>query len=185
MTNTQLLNGLLNFGACAVALALVYGPLQSFIVDAVRQRFFELRDSVFDAAAKGEVAFTDPAYLRFRDHVNRLLRDTHEITIWRFLALSQAAVQMEVGPSTDELSPFESAPQVIQEAHKRVLVWMTVLLWLRSPLLILLSAVGVVFVPVFLIIAATSASARDLPTRVFACLRAVIFKDAALEVILH
>jgi hypothetical protein len=185
MTNIQLLNGLLSFGACAVVLALVYGPLQSFIVDAVRQRFFELRDGVFDAAARGEVEFTDPAYLRFRNHLNRLLRDTHEITVWRFLALSQAAIRMEVSPSRDELSPFRCAPQVIQDAHKRVLIWMTVLLWLRSPLLIGLSAVAVVFVPVFLIIAATSASARDLPTRVFACLRAVIFKDAALEVILH
>lgn len=180
----MVLNGLLNLLGAALLVALVYGPLQSFVVDAVRQRFFEIRDGLFDAAARGEIEFADPTYSLFRDYINGLLRNAHELTIWRCLVLVFVGLKVRGRPSAQELSPFAGAPDLIKQAHHRTILWMAVLMWLRSPLVIILSAFAVVLIPIFLIIAATSASARDLPTKAYRLLRHGLREDAALEMML-
>jgi hypothetical protein len=184
MTNFTILNGLLNFLGIAVLAALIYGPLQSFVVDAVRQRFFEIRDGLFDAAARGEISFADPSYVLFRDNINKLLRNAHEITIWRCLALLFVGLRVHGRPSADELLPFSNAPDVVKQAHRRSIIWMAALMWLRSPVVIILSAAAVVLVPIFLVIAATSATARNLPAKAYRVLRRGLREDAALEVML-
>ncbi|KVQ97039.1 hypothetical protein WK10_18490 [Burkholderia ubonensis] len=179
------MNALLNFLGIAALLALIYGPLQSFIVDAVRQRFFEIRDGVFDAAARGEISFSDPHYVKFRTHMNALLRNAHECTIWRMLTLSMIGLKIFGKPAESDLNPFAEAPEIIQQAHKRAAIWIGVLMWLRSPVVILLSTLGFgVIVPAMLIAATTSATVRRLPIKLMAVVQNDLRKDAALEVML-
>lgn len=184
MNNMSVLNALLNLMGVAALLALVYGPLQSFIVDAVRQRFFEIRDGVFDAAARGEISFDDPHYVKFRASMNGLLRNAHECTVWRMVTLSIVGVKLFGKPSDSDLNPFAEAPAIIKEAHQRATIWMGALMWLRSPLLILLSMLGVLIVPVILVAATTSATARRLPLTLISALQKDLRRDAALEVML-
>ncbi|ARL50620.1 hypothetical protein [Burkholderia pseudomallei] len=184
MNNISELNALLNLLGVAALLALLYGPIQSFIVDTVRQRFFEIRDGVFDAAAKGEIAFDDPHYVKFRASMNGLLRNAHECTIWRMVTLSIVGVKLFGKPSESDLNPFAEAPDFIKQAHQRATIWLGVLMWLRSPILIVLSMLGVLVIPVILIAATTSATARRLPLKLISTLQKDLRRDAALEVML-
>lgn len=186
MSDTALLNGLLNLLGIAVVLGILYGPIQGFIADAVRQRLFELRDGIFDAAARGEISFDDPDYGRFREFVNSLLRNAHEVTIWRCLTLTVVGIAAKTeAPTMNPLGLSDSAPEIIKEAQKKVFLWFGALLWLRSPMFIALTAVAVIAIPVFLIVATTSASARRLPRRLFSVLGEAVREDAAFEVMLN
>lgn len=185
MNNLGVWNSLLNLLGAAAVLALIYGPLQSFIVDAVRQRFFEIRDDVFDAAAQGKIAFNDPHYVEFRNTMNALLRNARELTIWRMAVLMCAAMRFVGKPPAAESNPFANAPQVIQQAHRKAILWLGVLMWLRSPMAIVISTIGFgVIVPACLIAAATSSTVRTVPAKLMACVQRGLRKEAALEVML-
>lgn len=185
MTDLGIANALLNLLGGAAILALVYGPLQSLIVDAVRQRFFEIRDGVFDAAARGEINFNDPHYLEFRSWMNALLRNAHEVTIWRMIALTCVAVNLVGRPLAAEPSPFSSAPELIRQAHGRAILWLGALMWLRSPVAIIISTIGFgLIVPTCLIAATTNGTVRKLPAKMMAFAQSGLRKEAALEVML-
>lgn len=51
-----------------------YGPRRQLVLDLARQNLFELRDEVFDLAAKGRIEFSHPAYLAFRNRINAMIR---------------------------------------------------------------------------------------------------------------
>lgn len=186
MNDFDVSNALLNLLGAGVLLALVYGPLQSFIVDAVRQRLFEIRDGVFDAAAQGEIDFNDPHYVEFRSWMNAFLRNAHELTIWRMAALTCIAMRLVGKPlAVGELNPFENAHELIQQAHRRAIFWLGVLMWLRSPLAIIVSTIGFgVIVPTCLIAATASSTVRKLPAKLIAVAQSGLRKEAALEVML-
>lgn len=185
MNNFDVLNALLNLLGGAALLALIYGPLQSFIVDAVRQRFFEIRDGVFDAAAQGEFDFNDPHYMEFRRRMNAFLRNAHELTIWRMVALTCIAMRLAGQPPAAELNPFANAHELIQQAHRRAILWLGVLMWLRSPVAIIVSTIGFgLVVPTCLIAATTSSTVRTLPAKLMAIAQSGLRKEAALEVML-
>lgn len=59
-------------GLCAIA-AFVYGPLQWFMVDLTRQQIFELRDNLFDHAAKNGL-LRDERYVALREFMNASIR---------------------------------------------------------------------------------------------------------------
>ncbi|MGA8029012.1 MAG: hypothetical protein WB992_17875 [Bryobacteraceae bacterium] len=51
-----------------------------------RQRLFEVRDELFDFARQGGIAFTDPAYVALRSHINGMIRFSHRISVTRLAA---------------------------------------------------------------------------------------------------
>lgn len=51
-----------------------FGPWNQFVVDLVRQNLFEIRDEVFDRAARGDLAFNDRAYIEVRFRLNAMIR---------------------------------------------------------------------------------------------------------------
>ena len=184
MTNVELLNRLLNFLGCVVAVALVYWPMQRFAVDAVRQRLLEVRDGVFDAAAVGDIAFSTPCYQAFNQRVNVFLRNANELSAWRFLLLAFAGSRLADASVRTEVVSFDGAPPLIKNAYERVLLWIGLLIWLRSPVLVVLTAMLMCVAPLLVIGGAVSSSLREAGKRLLRDARAALYEDAALEVML-
>ncbi len=63
---------------------LFYGFRNSRL-DAFRQDLFDLRDSLFQYAAEGNVAFDQPAYRELRNMINGLIRYAHKMSFIFFL----------------------------------------------------------------------------------------------------
>ncbi len=56
-------------------------------LDVFRQRIFEMRDDLFDFAAKGQMSFDDPAYGALRGLLNSYIRFAHRVTLPRAFAM--------------------------------------------------------------------------------------------------
>jgi len=61
---------------------------RKFTIDIFRQKMFELRDSVFDYAARGNVSFDHPAYKLLRTAMNGFLRYGHKISLFELFIIS-------------------------------------------------------------------------------------------------
>jgi len=68
------------FGLLVLWVLIVYF-LRDLAVDYYRQNMFALRDSLFDAAAEGLIAFDHPAYGLLRSTMNGFLRYGHKVTL--------------------------------------------------------------------------------------------------------
>ncbi len=68
---------------------LFYGPWQKFVVDATRQRLFEIRDLLFDSAREHQ-ALESEAYRMAREIINAQIRYAQELDIFHltFTALT-------------------------------------------------------------------------------------------------
>ena len=62
-------------------------------VDQFRQRMFELRDQLFDDAAKGLISFDHPSYLLMRSAMNGFLKFGHRISLFE-MVLSRFLVRV-------------------------------------------------------------------------------------------
>ncbi|WP_115537494.1 hypothetical protein [Trinickia dinghuensis] len=184
MSSVELLNRLLNLLGWVVAVALVYWPMQQFTVDAVRQRLREVRDGVFDAAARGEISFSDMHYQAFREKANVFLHNADKLSVWRFLLLSVAGSRLSDASVREEVVSLKEGPPLIQNAYKQVLLWVGLLIWLRSPVFIVLSALFMLVAPLFVIVGAISASLRESGKQLLRNAKTALYEDAALEVIL-
>jgi hypothetical protein len=67
-----------------VFVALFYGPWQALCIDWARQKMFEARDRVFDAAAGGLISFDSAEYRTIRTSIERMIQFCHEISWPRF-----------------------------------------------------------------------------------------------------
>lgn len=54
-------------------------------LDEFRQDLFSVRDELFDYAASGRIAFSDPAYRLLRQSMNGFIRYAHQITVFRLV----------------------------------------------------------------------------------------------------
>lgn len=54
---------------------------QDYRTDAVRQKLFNLRDDLFDEAAKGNISFDHPAYVMLRTTINGFVRFAHRLNL--------------------------------------------------------------------------------------------------------
>jgi hypothetical protein len=133
---------------------LFYWDMRQFYVDRTRQRLFELRDSLFDQAVAGLLAFDSPAYGLTRRMINGSIRYIDELSIFQLATLvimaRDAAVsktiqsaEKEYSVSLSRLTPkaSEYVTSVRSQAHKIIAkhVFQTSLLLqvLIGPLLII------------------------------------------------
>lgn len=59
-----------------------------YMIDAYRQKIFSIRDSVFDYAADGNIAFDNTAYCMVRTYLNGMIRFTEQIGFFQFLLIA-------------------------------------------------------------------------------------------------
>lgn len=91
MTPSHAVNAIQVLVGLSVLLLMFSGPWRQFVLDAVRQYLFQLRDRAFLLAADGKIAFTDPTYVEFRLAINRRIKYLHEYSIFdvMFMDLSK------------------------------------------------------------------------------------------------
>src|SRR5258708_11837356 len=63
--------------------AIWHGPWRRSCQERYRQSLFELRDELFAFARQGSIAFTNPAYVALRSHINSMIRFSHLISLTR------------------------------------------------------------------------------------------------------
>lgn len=84
---------------CLVAVAAIfYGPWQSLCIEYARQVIFEERERLFDLAADGRMDFESVEYRELRDFLNKSIRFSHDITLWRF-AVNRSFMRAPASPS--------------------------------------------------------------------------------------
>ena len=62
-----------------------YIAFRRYLLDELRQKLFEIRDSVFDFAADGGIGFDDFCYRDLRDDINNLLLFADKLSFMRVL----------------------------------------------------------------------------------------------------
>ena len=108
----------------------LYGPWQSFWADWYKQEVFAARDSLFDLAARGEIAFSDSRYRERRRMLDMMIRYASHTT-WTHLLIMIvfSIINYWSSPSFRNISRqnsevmFEAA---IRPAHKALLVMLIV-----------------------------------------------------------
>jgi len=60
---------------------LIFWLVPDYRVDAVRQKLFSIRDSLFDEAAAGKISFDDPSYRMLREQINNFIRVAHKLNL--------------------------------------------------------------------------------------------------------
>lgn len=70
----------------ALAFWLLFFLFNAYRVDRLRQQLFALRDSLFDEAASGEIAFSSECYVYTRTVMNGMIRFAHRLSLSRVMA---------------------------------------------------------------------------------------------------
>jgi len=86
MNTETAVNALCSLISLAVILHLWLRAYPSMRVEEFRQDVFRLRNSMFDAAAKGDIDFDDAMYSIVRNVMNGMLNDADNITFFNFIA---------------------------------------------------------------------------------------------------
>lgn len=131
-----------------------YGPWQRLMVDSVRQKLFETRDTIFLMAADGEISFESSEYQQIRTQYNALIRYSHEFRWTHVLAVALSGFNppKKSVPAIDSINKIRDAETRAKLAKKweHTLEHLAILFWLRSPLLMLLT---MVILPILVLIA--------------------------------
>lgn len=133
---TALIGGIV---AAAIVFLVLYVAWQQLVAEFLRQRLFEIRDSVFNLAAEEKIDFNSDAYRQFRNDLNTIIRYAHRITIPRILVLS-----LFTNSRTDTNEYFLSGSFKGTEVYKTMKmkereIWRAVIssACIRSPILLL------------------------------------------------
>lgn len=177
MTHEQIVKSALTIIGLLFIFWFLYGPWQRFIVDVIRQRLFEIRDCVFDEAANGKIAFDSQEYMEFRNILNGMIRMAERATVLRFVftAFLTKAAQINIGERSFSQHAF------MKEKFDLAIKWMTVLVWIRSPLMIVSVALSIVVLPFVFAAYILSSTARRVPYKVIAKLRQEIQRETVME----
>lgn len=156
MTVPEFFAALNFFLGVAFLIWFAYGPWQDLLVDQFRQKVFNVREELFDAGLAGEVQFESADYQRTRDFLNTAIRFAHQAN-WIDVLFANVTAKLshsvEVEDAKSDLLDFEDVPEEERKVYLRALgrstIAITMLIVLRSPLLLLI-ALGVVL-PIALI----------------------------------
>ena len=157
------------------------GPWQSILVDITRQRLFEARDSILIMAADGRLDFDSDNYRDLRHRLNMSIRFCHKAKF------SRIAASIFVGDDNSERAPRtrslfdiissiedESLRQELEEKAIETVGFLTTLMVLRSPFLLILS---MLLMPFFLMHELLSGHIKRLMAKVGSSIE----KDIDLE----
>lgn len=120
----------------AVLVALYYGPVQRLLESIARHHLFVMRDELFDKALKGETSFELDEYKQARKQINSLIRFTH-LTTWQNMVLLVKFLRFN--KNENAVSPL------YRPMRQRAAVLMLGLMILRSPVLLTLSILGLLY----------------------------------------
>lgn len=165
---------------CAALLVwFVFGPWQKVWVAVSRQHIFELRDQLFDMAADGKIAFSNPSYIRLREFLNGCIRFSHKITFESFLVWLAC-----IGPKSKmnfvELNKWDEmvhvADEVVRREMRSILRKAVLVLFgymaLRSPIFWIL----IFLLPFFAILAFVNNKVLDAANAVYSRFRELILE---------
>lgn len=125
---------------------LVFWVYCDYRVDSFRQDMFALRDSLFDQAADGKIAFDTPAYGLLRTTMNGFIRFGHRLTLPSFLCIAFA---LRGSNSRQTNTPFSrrlaaslgaldrEQRHLLLDYHRKMNILLVRHLLLSSPLLVL------------------------------------------------
>src|SRR5689334_3840972 len=82
---------------------LAFWRARSFAVDWFRDKMFEMRDSLFDAASVGLIDFDHPAYGVLRVTMNGYIRFCHKASLLHFLLYTLLGERQKLGNDEDRL----------------------------------------------------------------------------------
>lgn len=139
---TEVLIQLLELLAGVAILALFFRyPWQSLLVDITRQRLFEIRDDIFMYAADGRMDFDSKIYGELRGRLNSSIKYCHKANFSTVVAA--VAVQDEQAKSLLEIVSDVADADLRNDLEEKVIeatVFLATLMILRSPVLLVLSA---------------------------------------------
>lgn len=183
MFNIQILDALVSFTGVAALLGFFYGPWQRIVVDIVRQQLFEIRDKAFDKASSGELDFDSRQYIAFRDVMNSMIRNAHSSTIWRHVAyavMCRDSAKYASATMIDYISAGDDT-HILKRKFNQACGWIMLMLWLRSPFIMLITMLLSATLPLVALLAAVSARVRRTPKRLEVAIKHQIQRDAALN----
>lgn len=185
-SSVQILDALVKVAGWVALIGFFYGPWQKLAVDLIRQKLFELRDASFDEATEGKYARTSMQYIIFRDFINTMISSAHRLTLWRYIFYGVTTASVPSAKrDTQYLSKIlsgESADPLIKAKFNKACAWIILLVWLRSPALIMLTVLFSIALPIIVAAAIISAKIRHLPKLLIAAINRQIQRDAALEI---
>jgi hypothetical protein len=111
--------GLVGILASAALVAFWWGPLRWFAVDWARDRMFEARERLFDAASDGRIAFDDPDYREIRGSINSLIRYAHGVSLSRLLFHSRL-LRSPLEDACFDNSPRKAAERIADPTAQRI-----------------------------------------------------------------
>lgn len=89
-------------------------------IDVVRQKFFKIRDDLFDEAIAGNISFDDDAYKLLRETLNGSIRFAHKIDIWHLLAYN-LFLKRKLDRSSDSFTEkLQNAMQQLDDEKKNL-----------------------------------------------------------------
>lgn len=116
--------------AAALLWILIFKLFRDYRIDALRDQLFGVRESLFDYAAGGGVAFSHPAYTQLRLLINSLIRFAHRLTFTRFAMLmfyvKLCKSEFSKQPLAEWMAAVNSLPteprEELKKIHNRTLV---------------------------------------------------------------
>ena len=137
---------------------IVWFRWREYRIDALRQRFFSLRDDLFDLASSGEVSFDSVTYTYLRRKINGMIRFAHRISFARLvtsLIVFNIAGKLKFSEDRHEewsasvQSLNTSTKRKIAEINQRVSILVVQHMVLGSPILCTLLGIFVPIAAVF------------------------------------
>jgi hypothetical protein len=137
-TPSQVVNLIQLLAGLSFLLLIFSGPWRQFVLDAVRQFLFQLRDRAFLLAADGKITFDDPTYLEFRDSINKVIGHLHEYSIFDLLFVKSVDSPHELLLTRIESIPSGEVRDVLMKSFVEMVAVVLVCMVLRSLLFTLL-----------------------------------------------
>ncbi len=155
MTPTEVMLTIEGLISISVLIGVFYGPWQTIVVDYGRQYLFEIRDSFFDLAAKGEIDFDSDEYAEIRDTMNSLIRFLHRLTWPRMFVVhhfSKRWIDAKNVKRLADISTNQAMKTKLRHKEREILMIVLITIYLRSPLLIIVTPVALPAVLLFIML---------------------------------
>ncbi|MBC7952865.1 MAG: hypothetical protein H7Z12_13740 [Rhodospirillaceae bacterium] len=123
---------------CIAILAVLYGPWQEYWIEWARQKMFDAREELFNAAGDGLFSYKDRRYRDVRSEIESFIRFAHKISIARLLVYRFVLKdQFHVNSKGLAFSGIEDGPQkqAVFKVTRCVLRAILVMMVMRNPLL--------------------------------------------------
>lgn len=94
---------------------------KDYSVDCTRQRLFNIRDELFDCAAREEINFNDEAYIITRTMLNGAIRFAHTLSVTQFMVIALVAGKKNKEYSADFISNLDMSIKKLTK-HQQAII---------------------------------------------------------------